>query len=99
VNGTNIFLKQENQIFEESPSIGATVSYVLGGHTQSKEGSISHLLPDGHGSTRQLTDGTGGITEKYKYDAYGKGLDFTNGVLNPTESGDTCCKSPMPEGG
>jgi RHS repeat-associated protein len=86
VNGTNIFLNQENQIFEELPAIGATptVSYTLGGHTQSKGGTISHILSDGHGSTRQLADTTGSITAKYNYDAYGKGFDFTNGTQSPT---------------
>jgi len=86
VNGTNIFLNEANQILEELPAVGSvpTISYALGGHTQSKGGTVSHLMPDGHGSTRQLADGSGNITAKYSYDAYGKGLDFTNGVVNST---------------
>jgi RHS repeat-associated protein len=86
INGTNIFLKQENQIFEEFPVIGATptVSYTLGQHGQSRGGTNTYLLSDGHGSTRQLADTNASIITKYSYDAYGKGLDFTNAALNPT---------------
>jgi RHS repeat-associated protein len=94
VNGTNIFLHEPNspagmsQILEELPAVGAapTVSYTLGGRvvTQSKGGTISHLLPDGHGSTRQLADTNGNIAVRYTYDAYGKGLDFTNNTQSPT---------------
>jgi len=86
VNGTNIFLKQENQILEEFPVIGTTptVSYTLGQHGQSRGGTNTYLLSDGHGSTRQLADTNGSVMAKFNYDAYGKGLDFTNSTQSPT---------------
>jgi RHS repeat-associated protein len=93
-NGTNFFLYEPNnpsgmsQVLEELPSVGATptVSYTLGSRivSQGKGGTISHLLSDGHGSTRQLVDTNGNITSRFSYDAYGKPLDFTPSVLNPT---------------
>lgn len=92
VSGTNIFLNEPNspaglnQVLEELPAIGTTptVTYTLGTRivSQTRNGAVSHLLSDGHGSTRQLSDTDGGITAKYSYDAYGKGLDFTNDTQN-----------------
>jgi RHS repeat-associated protein len=86
VNRTNIFLNDADQTLEELPIVGSapTVSYAIGGHTQSKGGTISHFLSDGHGSTRQLVDTNGNITVRFTYDAYGKGLDFTNNTQSPT---------------
>jgi RHS repeat-associated protein len=101
VSGTNYFLNDSksasglSRVLEELPSIGATPtkSYTLGGRivSQSKNGVISHLLSDGHGSTRQLADTNGNIAANYTYDAYGKGLDFTNGTQNPTLTGLLYC--------
>ena len=50
---------------------------------QEKSGTVSFLMPDGHGSTRLLTDSTGTISDRYSYDAYGNALDFTITTLNP----------------
>lgn len=93
-SGTNIFLfdlnspSGMNQVIEEMPGIGAppTASYALGGQivSQERSGTISYFLSDGHGSTRQLADTNGGIAARFTYDAYGKALDFTNGVQVPT---------------
>jgi RHS repeat-associated protein len=91
-NGTNLFLIDSksplNQVIEELPTIGGTptASYTLGARTvsQKRGATISHLLPDGHGSTRQLADASGSVTARYTFDAYGKDVDFTNSVQNPT---------------
>jgi RHS repeat-associated protein len=95
-NGTNIFLNELNslsgmsQVLEELPAIGATptVSYVLGSRivSQGKGGTISHILSDGHGSTRLLTDASGGVAAQYNYDAYGKPVNFATGVLSPPDT-------------
>jgi RHS repeat-associated protein len=61
------------------------VSYVLGASVivQNANGANSYLMPDGHGSTRQLTaytssSGTNGhVTGRYDYDAFGNDITFT----------------------
>jgi RHS repeat-associated protein len=61
------------------------VSYVLGASViaQNANGVNSYLMPDGHGSTRQLTaytssSGTNGhVTGRLDYDAFGIGITFT----------------------
>lgn len=67
-----------SQVFEETSSLGGSVvrSYVIGDDvlSQTVAGTTSHLLYDGHGSTRQLANGNGEITDSYAYDAYGKML-------------------------
>jgi len=95
-NGTNIFLNEPNspdglnQILEEMPAVGAspTVTYTLGTRvvSQSKGGTISHLMSDGHGSTRQLSDSGGTVKTNYTYDTFGKGLDFTNATQSPCDT-------------
>lgn len=68
------------QVFEEMTGSEQTRtlarSYVIGDDvlSQSVGGVTSHLLYDGHGSTRQLANSNGEITENYAYDAYGKML-------------------------
>ena len=66
------------QVFEETSSLGGSMvrSYVLGDDVLSQNvgGTTSHLLYDGHGSTRQLSSADGIIIADYKYDAYGKML-------------------------
>ena len=95
-NGTNIFLYEPNspsgmnQVLEELSASGATptVSYTLGSRimSQGKGGVISHILSDGHGSTRLLTDVGGGVAAQYNYDAYGKAVNFQTGVLSPPDT-------------
>jgi RHS repeat-associated protein len=96
VNATNVFLNDPynasgfSQVLEELSAMGATprVSYVVGHRVLSQEtnGTIAHLLPDGHGSTRLLTSPGGVITARYSYDAYGKALGFSTEALNPPET-------------
>ena len=45
-------------------------------------GAASYYLYDGLGSTRQLTDGSGAVTDGYLYDAYGVGLARTGSTVN-----------------
>lgn len=77
-----------SQVFEETSSLGGNVvrSYVIGDDVLSQTvGSVtSHLLYDGHGSTRQLVNSNGEITNNYAYDAYGKML---GGDPNVTDKG------------
>jgi len=87
---TRLFLRDAKggnaQVLEELPAIGnvPTVSYTIGSKvlSQSKSGVVSHLLSDGHGSTRLLTGSTGAITDRYSYDAYGKTLGYDPGMVN-----------------
>jgi RHS repeat-associated protein len=87
---TKVFLfdtKSGNgKVLEELSAVGGwpTVSYTIGSKvlSQSKSGVVSHLLGDGHGSTRLLTGSTGAVTDRYSYDAYGKTLGFNPGVVN-----------------
>lgn len=77
-----------SQVFEETSTLGGNVvrSYVLGDDvlSQNVNGTTSHLLYDGHGSTRQLAGVDGTITANYKYDAYGKMLGGDPNVTNPS---------------
>ena len=45
-------------------------------------GASSYYLYDGLGSTRQLTDGSGAVTDGYLYDAYGVGLARAGSTVN-----------------
>ena len=66
------------QVFEETAELGGSIvrSYTIGDDvlSQTVAGVTSHLLYDGHGSTRQLTDNNGAVTANYAYDAYGRML-------------------------
>ena len=65
-----------SQVFEETSTLGGNLvrSYVLGDDVLSQNvgGVNSHLLYDGHGSTRQLAGDDGAVSANYAYDAYGK---------------------------
>ena len=78
------------QVFEETSSLGGNLvcSYVLGDDVLSQNvgGVTSHLLYDGHGSTRQLAGDDGGVTANYAYDAYGKMLGGNPGVTDGKQS-------------
>ena len=96
VNQSTVFLLDTQnptgyaQVLEELDAPGGVpaVSYTLGQEvlSQAQGGSVSHLLHDGHGSTRLLTDATGNVTDRYSYDAYGQMLGEKPGLLNPPES-------------
>jgi RHS repeat-associated protein len=69
------------QTLEEWSDGGSTpdVTYTIGDDviTQSKGSTVEHFLYDGHGSTRQLSDTDGDITDCMNYDAYGVMLGYT----------------------
>lgn len=81
------------QVFEETAELGGSIvrSYTIGDDvlSQTVAGVTSHLLYDGHGSTRQLADNNGAVTTNYTYDAYGKMLggnpDVTDGKQSATD--------------
>ncbi len=77
------------QVLEEQQTGAnpATVRYVIGDDVISQsltnnEQPITnnYLLPDGHGSTRQLADGIGAVTATYSFDAYGHMLGSQAGM-------------------
>lgn len=74
------------QVFEETTELGGSIvrSYTIGDDVlcQTVAGVTSHLLYDGHGSTRQLADNNGAVTANYAYDAYGKMLGGNPGVTD-----------------
>lgn len=74
------------QVFEETAELGGSIvrSYTIGDDvlSQTVAGVTSHLLYDGHGSTRQLADNNGTVTANYAYDAYGKMLGGNPGVTD-----------------
>src|SRR5262249_38959096 len=81
---TNYFLVDDNnrtgysQVLEELSTPGGTPlrSYVLGDDVlgQSTATTVSWLLYDGHGSTRQLVKTSTDVLSQYHYDAYGQAL-------------------------
>jgi len=63
------------QTFEETTG-ASTTAYIIGDDvlaqaTGTGETDIEYLLYDGHGSTRQMADDGGQITDAFSYDAYG----------------------------
>ena len=78
------------QVFEETAELGGSIvrSYTIGDDVLSQTGAgvTSHLLYDGHGSTRQLADNNGTVTANYAYDAYGKMLGGNPGVTDGKQS-------------
>lgn len=74
------------QVFEETAELGGSIvrSYTIGDDvlSQTVAGVTNHLLYDGHGSTRQLTDSNGAVTANYAYDVYGKMLGGNPGVTD-----------------
>jgi RHS repeat-associated protein len=74
------------QVLEEFTTIGSTPtrSYVIGDDVlaQADGGASSYLLYDGHGSTRQMANNTGGVMSRYNYDGYGVTQTGTT-TLNP----------------
>ena len=78
------------QVFEETSTLGGNIarSYIIGDDvlSQTVAGVTTHLLYDGHGSTRQLINSDGGVTANYAYDAYGKMLGGNPGVTDGKQS-------------
>lgn len=74
------------QVLEERATAGETpmATYTIGNGllTQSKGGVTRHLVYDGHGSTRLLTDSLGAVTDRFDFDAYGVALNFDPQTTN-----------------
>ncbi|MEG5082027.1 putative Ig domain-containing protein [Microcoleus sp. AT8-B4] len=78
-------LQPYSQVVEEYDAAGnPKASYVYGydlvGKLQGNQPSFYHA--DGLGSTRLLTNGLGGVTDSYSYDAYGNLIAATGGSNN-----------------
>lgn len=61
-------------------------SYTLGNGellSQQRGASTSYYLRDGQNSTRALTDGSGSVTDRYSYDAFGTLQDRQGSTANP----------------
>jgi len=47
-----------------------------------RDGGVCYYLYDGHGDVRMLADGTGTVTDRYRYDAYGNLLEKEGDTKN-----------------
>ncbi|NER35197.1 MAG: DUF4114 domain-containing protein [Oscillatoria sp. SIO1A7] len=68
------------EVVEEYAPDGQTLaSYVHGLNliSQNRSGAELFYLNDGHSGVRQLSDGAGGVSDSYNYDAYGRVLQST----------------------
>ena len=77
--------RQYAQVLEEyKTGTGIEVSYVYGNEliSQYRNGAGEFYLSDSHSGTRQLTDSTGTVTDKYIYDAYGNVLKKVGNTEN-----------------
>jgi len=74
-----------SQVLEVRKNGSRTITYTLGKSiiAQNSGGTISYIMPDGHGSTRQLTTFTGvaatngHVAARYDYDAFGSPIGLT----------------------
>ena len=67
------------QVLEEVVDATLIKTYTLGHDviTQADQtNGVLHLLYDGHGSTRAVTDVLAAVLERYSHDAYGNALGF-----------------------
>jgi RHS repeat-associated protein len=72
------------QVLEEYNGSGVQTSYVYGNDliSQSRNGSKSFYLEDGHSGVRQLANSSGSVTDSYNYDAYGMLLRSNGSTSN-----------------
>jgi uncharacterized delta-60 repeat protein len=66
---------------KSSPTASPSVTYFLGDRVIGQAaagGTVTYLLPDGHGSTEQLANSSGTVTAALQYDAFGGALNFTS---------------------
>jgi RHS repeat-associated protein len=72
------------QVLEEYNGSGVQASYVYGNDliSQSRNGSKSFYLEDGHSGVRQLANSSGSVTDSYNYDAYGTLLRSSGSTSN-----------------
>jgi RHS repeat-associated protein len=73
-----------SQVVAEARNGTVQASYVYGLDlvSQKRGGTESFYLVDGLGSTRGLTDATGGLTDSYTYDAFGNLLGSSGSTSN-----------------
>jgi RHS repeat-associated protein len=77
------------QVLEEwtssggSPSLSRVYTYGLALVREDQGGAVYYFGTDGHGSTRFLLDGNGGVANSFAYDAYGT-LIASNGAAQTT---------------
>lgn len=88
--------RQYAQVLEEyDATAGTEVAYVYGNEliSQTRGTENDFYLYDGHSGVRQLTDEMGGVTDTYRYDAYGNVLkqvgDTENSYLYRGEQTDS----------
>jgi hypothetical protein len=91
------------QPIEQKASVIAapSVTYVIGDRVLAQANStgagaaaVSYFLPDGHGSTRALTDHAGAVTQTFNYTVFGGAIGF-----DPTAAGTTSTKTVFLFGG
>jgi len=72
------------QVLEEitSGNVQRVYTYGLNRISQSQASGTSFYGYDGHGNVRILTDGTGAVTDRYDYDAFGSSIQSTGGTPN-----------------
>lgn len=72
------------QVLAEVTNGTTEVSYTYGDDlvSQTRAGTPSYYLYDGHGSTRALADHTGSLTDSYDYDAFGVLLNSSGDTEN-----------------
>ena len=72
------------QVLEEVTNGTTEVSYTYGDDlvSQTRAGTPSYYLYDGHGSTRALADASGSLTDSYDYDAFGLLLNSSGDTEN-----------------
>jgi len=74
------------QVLQETDSAGNLLaSYIYGNDLicQTRAGISSYYLYDGLGSTRQLTDSSGAITDSYIYEGFGNCVYSSGTTVNP----------------
>jgi RHS repeat-associated protein len=68
--------------YENTNSLTAEYVYGLERISQGRTGTVHVFLADGQGSIRELTDGTGNVTDTYSYFAFGEILNRTGSTEN-----------------
>jgi len=94
--GTNYFYLVDDrnptayvQVLEEWTASSGTLAlnsvnnFGLALISQQQASTVYYLIPDGHGSTRLLTDGSGSVDNAFTYDAYGNLLTSSASPQTP----------------
>lgn len=84
VNGvTTYFLYDGNTLWGETDASGNVLVEYTPGISQHRNGVSSFYTIDENGNVRQLTDGSGNVTDTYDYDAWGVQISSTGTTINP----------------